>query len=413
MTPNQPLFKTACLAGGVLLLSSGALGWLSAPLSGWLRGYALVPFRDLVPASPPFRLLSFGTVSSLLGAFGIIFFRVERVRWIVGLVSLAIGIGFYYHLAFLNPQVFWPLLDQNTQYQRIVSFSAQYLPANQGREPVFQANLSGDGFNARLTSAAHFLGLGWGLALAGGAVLIATTPWRRWGFGIVSALVVAGLLPFLWSDHLKERGDAALAQGRPDEAVRNYLDAGGIDTYLGLNPDFRIHLGEAYDRLGRRDDPDARLYRADQLEREGRTPEAMFEFEKAIETGEGNSRRVGETGLADLEILFGLEQFERGNKEKSILLFQKAREVDPRQIQADYFTAKAYFDLGRYPEAIAANRRLLGSVRNPIVLANVHANLGDCYYRQGEFAAAKQYYSQSMKLDRFLNIRALKSLVGP
>ncbi|MBI3810682.1 MAG: tetratricopeptide repeat protein [Nitrospirae bacterium] len=413
MTLTQPLFKATCLAGALLLLASGALGWLSAPLSGWLKGYALVPFRDLVPASPPFRLLSFGVATSLLGAVGIIFFQVERVRWVVGFLALVIGIGFFYHLAFLNPHWFWPLLDENQQYQRVFSFSAKYLPANQGREPVFQTNLSGDGFNARLTSSAYFLGLGWGLAMAGAATLIATTRWRRWGFGAVFGFFIVASIPFWWSDYLRERGDAALDRGRPLEAVRNYIDAGRIDSYLGLNMDYRIHLGEAYDRLGRRDEPDAHLYQADLLEREGRTPEAMFEFEKALEKSREASRRVSETGLAMLDILYGLEQFGLGDQEKSLLFFQKAIEVDSRQVQADYYSAKAYFDLGRYPEAIAANQRLLRSVGNSIVLANVHANIGDCYYRQGEYAAAKQFYSRSMELDRYLNIRALKSLVGP
>jgi len=413
MTRTQPLFNAACLAGALLLLVSGALGWLSSPLSGWLKGYALVPFGDLPMGPPTLRLLSFGMTASVLGAVGMVFFRVERIRRIVGLLALTVGIGFFYHLAFLNPHWFWPLLDQNQQYQRIFTFSSKYLPANQGREPVFEANLNGDDFGARITSSVYFLGLGWGLAMAGAVVLIATTRRNRWAVGVLLGLFVAAVIPFLWADHLRERGDAALGQGQPARAIQDYRTARRIDSYMDFNLNVHLHFGEAYDRLGRSDDADIHLYRADRLSREGRTPEAAFEYEKAIESGSDGSRRVGQAGLAWLYVLYGLQQFGQDEKEKSILLFQKAVAVDPSQIQGDYYTAKAYFDLGRYSEAIAVNLRLLRSVGNSIILANVHANLGDCYYRQREYAVAKKYYARSMELDRYLNIRALKSLVGP
>lgn len=413
MTVTQPIFKTTCMAGGVFLLAGGVLGWLTAPLTGWLRGYSLVPFKDLPDGPAVIHFLSFGCTASILGAAGILFFRVERVRWIVGILALALGIAFFYHLAFLNPRWFWTLLDQDRQYQKIFSFSMRYLPLNPGREPIFQANLSGDNLVSRITTSAYFLGLGWWLEMAGAAVLIATTRSSRWVAALVLLLGALAVIPFWRADHLRQRGDAALVRGESAKAVRDYLDSARMDSYMKFNIDFRVHRGQAYDQLGRRDEADWHFYQADRLQREGRTPDALFEFEKAFETGAGSSRRVARTELAGLEILYGLQQFESGNKEKSLLFFRKAIQVDPSQIQADYYVAKAYFDLGRYPEAIRANVRVLDSVRNPIVLANVQANIGDCYYRQGQFAEAKRYYTRSMQLDRHLNVRALKSLVGP
>ena len=413
--PATPIIlKIFRYLGCGLLIVGGALGWLNAPLSGWLEGYSLVPFDSLPLESQSIRVFSFGVFASLSGIIGFLFMSRDRVRGAVGLFGLTLAVLFVYYLGFLNPDWFWSLLNQNDQYKRMYDFSTAHLPINDGLEPTFDADLSGNDLENRLISSVHFLGLGWILVVVGAVILIATGRRYRLANGVVAGIFLLLLVPPWAANYYRDKGDKLLGQNLAGRALEYYGLARRFDSYMVYNPEFVIHLGEADYRLGRQNTAEAHFYRGDQLSQSGKPQEAAFEIQKGMEAGlSEQSRRMAGEYLTGLYIVTGLGFFDGGEKQKSIFFFQKALDVHPVQIEAAYYIAKAQYDLGYYSDAVEANFKVLRWAKNPIILANANANLGDCYYKQGNILLARQYYGNSMKLDTFNNLRALKSLVGP
>ena len=86
--------------------------------------------------------------------------------------------------------------------------------------------------------------------------------------------------------------------------------------------------------------------------------------------------------------------------------------LDSTQIQAAYFLSRAYFDQGRYQQSIVMGNALLARSRNPLLNANVQANIGDSYWKLKDFGSARKAYEASMNLDTYNNYRMFKSLGG-
>jgi tetratricopeptide (TPR) repeat protein len=104
--------------------------------------------------------------------------------------------------------------------------------------------------------------------------------------------------------------------------------------------------------------------------------------------------------------------FRRGGVGPATAEWERALAYDPSQYQAIYFLSKAYFEQARYTQSIAMGQLLLLRSRNPVLNANVQANIGDGYWKLEDYDRARTAYQLSMRLDSQGNFRGYKGLGG-
>ena len=116
------LRRLLTLTGVLVLTMSAFLTWIKATISGGTN-----------PS------ISFGWTAALIGCMAGIgwFYRSSKVLAVCGVMGLGLCGFSIVHLALRDP-AFWSLVDENSQYGSIMSFSRLNLPANYGIEPAFR-----------------------------------------------------------------------------------------------------------------------------------------------------------------------------------------------------------------------------------------------------------------------------------
>lgn len=105
-----------------------------------------------------------------------------------------------------------------------------------------------------------------------------------------------------------------------------------------------------------------------------------------------------------LNLSYGQSNFIRGeellmqNKPAQALKFlENSIAEDPAHVLAFLYLGIVYEQLNRSDDAITAYRRILG--RGGDLAACISANLGNVYFRKGNFEYAEQFYSQALSAD--------------
>jgi tetratricopeptide (TPR) repeat protein len=91
----------------------------------------------------------------------------------------------------------------------------------------------------------------------------------------------------------------------------------------------------------------------------------------------------------------GEELFLQNKPREALPLLEAAMEEDP--VKAGLYLGIAYQQLDRLDEAVAVFLRIL--FRGGDETARIAFNLGNVYYKQGNFDAARQYYTQAIEAD--------------
>ena len=133
--------------------------------------------------------------------------------------------------------------------------------------------------------------------------------------------------------------------------------------------------------------------------------EAIREIEEAL-------RLV--PNFPDLHNQLGLALSMNGDRERSVVSFRKALELNPGYLEARLNLAIVYNELGRYDDALREfaleyprdpdHRNLSPDVRT--FLADAHVTLGDTYRNLGMHVDATQEYLKALKLaPQFLDVK--------
>jgi tetratricopeptide (TPR) repeat protein len=360
-------------------------------------------------------------VIALGGIIGIAWVR----RWATVFVTCStacLGVCGYslLHLTWLDPSL-WALVDENAQYAQILKFSKRYLPANFGVEPNFQAQLAIETGFDRLTAAIYFMGWGWWLCLAASVLTLIAVLSR-----IDRRLIIwAGLLLLLHSlglgwllfdglaaQYLQENAHRLLLNGRYAEAIASYEQAQHLSLQCAASEPAYLHLGEAYVHLGMSSHPAARFFAAHRHAQMNALDPAVAEYVLLAQETSSSLQAIVQKRLAWTYVKMGLTEYRQGAIGTAAVLWEQALAVDPVHLQAAYFLSRAYFDQGRYHQSLAMSRFLLGRSSNSLLNAQVQANLGDSYWKLGDFTRARRAYEVSMALDTYANFRIFKSLGG-
>jgi predicted negative regulator of RcsB-dependent stress response len=388
----------------LLIGLGGFMPWIEAPLSG---GVPVTGLRWIAAV--------LGVLSGVAWCYGS-----GRSGAVCGVAGLGLCTFLVLHLTFGDP-LFWKLVDENEQYAQMMAFSARFLPGNFGSEPMFQPALSTESVLDRLATAAYFMSHGWWTCLMGSILLLAGAltvgGWRSVRWVVATFLVVFGSLGLIFfegfaAQHLQARGDKDLGRGHFAEAIQRYQAAQELDPQLLKHERVHLRLGEAYDRLGMASHPSVHFYRGDFYSQQGDWEAAVVAYRLAARKASGPLAEVLKRRTARAYVAMGLAQYRQDNTGHAVALWEKAATFEPDQLLTTYFLTKAYFDQGRYEQSITMARLLLARSRNQLVNANVHANIGDDYWRLQDYNSARNAYQAALQLDPFANFRIIKSLGG-
>jgi tetratricopeptide (TPR) repeat protein len=390
--------------GTLLIILSAFLAWIDVPIRGDVSGRGV------------------GGTALLIGAIAGIawFYRSYRVSAACGAAGAALCCGLLFNLALRNP-FFWSLVDENAQYAGIVAFSVRFLPPNLGLPPDFSKNLFTESLIDRLMTAFYFMGWGWKIAMIGSLLLLGCSLKAggrenlRWGgIAALGSLLLPGviLLNGLAAENQKMQGDLSMTSGRYAEAIQRYESAQRLSPQWAESDQIHLRLGEAYESLGRSSLPNVRFYSGNRYGEQDHFQEALSEYLLAMQEASLPLREVLLRRIAWTYLGLGLAEYRNGNREQAIAHWEKGIAFDPAQLQAAYFLSRAYFDQGRYEQSIAMGRLVLSQSRNPLLNANVQANIGDSYWKLNDFENARLAYEMSKRLDDHGNLRIFKSLGG-
>jgi tetratricopeptide (TPR) repeat protein len=138
----------------------------------------------------------------------------------------------------------------------------------------------------------------------------------------------------------------------------------------------------------------------------GEDKKAIFDFKKALDLDykrfgmnrdyeEIYNKMMSEEGDTDVYNFLGLKFAQLGGMQESILLFKKAIEIDPTNIEAYINLSAAYGNSGRYKEAIAIAKRAVELNPNS---AQTHYNLSVAYYFDKQYDLSLKHIEIAIKL---------------
>jgi tetratricopeptide (TPR) repeat protein len=388
------------------LLASAWLIWVQATISvGALAG------------------LSVGWLAGVIGCVaGLAWLRSSKsVLAVCGVAGLGLVSFSLLYLAFLDPAL-WDLVDENAQAASIINFSHRFLPGNFGIQPTFHTDLDTGTPQARLATALYFMSWGWDIALAGSLLILlgsSLSPSRWQGIkwmSLMAAVIFGGQAAMvgysLATEYLAALGHRSLALGRYAEAAQRYTRAQRLNPQLASSLQTNLQLGEAYYHLDMPTHPNTRLYLGQRYAQAGHYRAALAEYLLGTQEASEPLKTVHRKRTAWSYANGGIVLYQKGLHGPASAYWEQSLAFDPAQIQAPYFLARAYFEQSRYEQSIATSRFLLGRSQNRLLNANLQFNIGDCYWRLGEFNRARLAYETSLRLDAYGNFRIYKSLGG-
>lgn len=404
----------------ILIFLSLFLGWVKSPIQNKIRGI------DLFILSGDLLNIPWLGIVIIIFAILIPFFYFSNhplLKGITGLIPLWIASIFFIKMTFFNNVMLDRLIEQNSQYVEMIKFSYRFLPLNFGIEPTVSRSLSAESFLSRIYAAWYFLSWGWYLFVIGGIMFSIYTFIRLQskkisdGYFLIAPVlfafsIIMSITPAITCQYLIEKGDKYFSNGSYDAAMITYNKARKIYPPIERGDYFNQKIGRVYYILNIKYQPENYIYEGDLYMKQKRLDDAEFAYNMALKIAEGHAREQAKSRLGWLYINKGLKYYKMEAIGSAVLSWNNALEVDHGQTQAHYYLSKGYYDLGQYEVAILENQRLLSKSVNPILNANVYANIGDCYYKLHDYLKAREYYQASIKLDRYNNFRIFKSLSG-
>jgi hypothetical protein len=396
--------------------------WVNFPLSKGLGALSLLPlhYTNGDTHRTPF--------SYALPVFILLIVAAEvyrRDRWklmsCMGALLLGVVIAGWLQVAFATPHLLYRGLTEANWQQAAADFTVRYLPANPQIEPNVLHPIPFMAISGRLFSAWYLMGPGWylglivALALMLGAArgLNARSNVR----GAVMTCVLAALLAagFAWrplmGEHALVTAAQEEAQGHLDSAEQAYRRAIQLDGWNALDLEIYERIGALDTALGRTGSPESRIYHAEFLMEQGKTPEALVEYEALLATA-GPLNGVVQDQVVQLWANYGLSLYETGAFGSAVNAWERALAHDPDMWLSAFYLTRGYFALGRYQEASNLADQCIQQVVDPEFIGNLYSNLGDGQTRQGDFGPAHLSYILGYTVDYVLNWRAIVSLVG-
>ncbi len=374
------------------------------------------------PDAVRFHALSFGDAAALLcavGAFAFVFGK-QRLLCLAGAALIWLSTVAILKVACTDGSLLAALASELDQQQSATAFAQAALPVNSGALPSLWPHLTLDTIADRLIASWSFARFGCWLPLFLGLAAIAAGAengggWRMAGltFGGAAILLVAGAAGPVLAGALTERARVAEAHGEPDRAIALYRRALALDAWTARELDIYQRIGAIDASFARTGTFEFGIYHAElastQIDLTKSIAEITALIPRANEPLAGVLRRRAAGLLAQHARLLHAA----GAYGAAIGECQAALRLDPPAVVPAYYLSREYYLIGAYRDGVALTEKTLARIDDPIVRANLFANIGDAQTRLGEFQEAKVAYRRSFDLDYLLNLRALSALNGP
>ncbi len=410
------------IVGSFLVFCSVLLKWVQFPISQNLSGLQVPLFRNVELIAHVY-LLSFGVLGMGVLITGLVLLRLSGpLLALAAAILIALCVVVPCQIAFQQPALLRRLTDEDQEMRLITIFTKNYLPSNLGPAEETPKQLVLYTAWGRFLAACSFLRVGW-YCFGFGSLLIAAysisrLPSERMLTVLaliclpVGALVIL-VMPPLIGQHYFTSASLAKAQGDNERAIADYRKAMRWDQWHAHDIDTYAAIGELQMQAGFADgSPERHIKRAIELKQASEYELAIFEFNRATESGGAvavAAKRESVRTRADL----GLALYRVGSIGGAVTNWEQVLAEDPSQLYVLPYLARGNYDIGRYQAALDVIGRLVHVVADHTsALGNAYSLGGDCYAKLGRIADARHYYSLSMSADSIVNSWSLTRLAG-
>ena len=400
--------------------------WVALTLSNGLTGLNSSIF-GYVPSHPQNSLVSWGVLASLL--FAVSAWTYSRKHWrtlaLVGAALLLMCLAGLLQLAYGEPILMKRLADEEAQVVAIQRFQNSFLPVLLREE---ESNSSGPAITANIQTAwdravvaRYFMGSGWYLALVVGLLAFFYARARlsardrsraTWGAMMMAVALVIG---FSWhavvAHVLVAMGQVAEVRGDTRVAIQRYRLAMRLDGWFASHTALYQRIGAIDANFGRVNTLDYGIFLAERRYAQGNFVESIGVLEKLTPRA-GTLAAVLRVRESQIWTEYGYALYKAHAIAAAIPAWQTALARDPTRWYAGFCLSRAYFEAGRYDEAITLTQRVIKAIRDPVTIAQLDCNLGDSLTRTNELQQAHIAYRQSYLLDYVYNWRGLTGVVG-
>ncbi|MBV8215634.1 MAG: tetratricopeptide repeat protein [Verrucomicrobia bacterium] len=399
----------------VALTVSNQVSGLHSPIFGYVRNHAGNP------------LLSWGVAVALLFAVSVWTYTHKHWRTLAVVAAgllLMCQFGLF-QVAYGEPGLLKQLADEEADWVAVQQFQSHFLPvtlrveASNSEGPNLTANIASA--CDRLVAARYFMGMGWYLSVAVGLFCFfyarARLSVRDRSRLTKGTLLMAACLALAFftraavAHFLVAWGQDAEARGEPDLAIERYRKAMQLDGWFAIHSTLYQRIGAIDANFGRLETLDYGVYYSEKLYAQGDYTEAIAELEKVIPKS-GKLAPVFREREAEMWAGYGSALYRQRAVAAAIPAWHSAFTKDPSQWPAGFGLTRAYFEVGRYPESVSLSKEIIKRIRDPVLQAELHSDLGDSLIRLGNVAEAHLAYRQSFLLDYVYNWRALSDTIG-
>jgi membrane-associated protein len=400
--------------------------WIAFTLSKRITGLDL-PILGNVPHGSGHPLISYGAAAAVLFVLGALTYSIRNWRALacIGAVILLLALFAVLQVGFLRCPVLVELLGEEAQAKITSQFNHYYLPLNSGIEEGNVLGLAGLPTATvwyRFLSAWYFMGFGWYVTIIGGLCgflcgICRAPKGRSRTLIFAGACGTAALLTILCSArpllaHVAvDDAQKAESNGDLSRAIQQYREAIRLDQWYALQTDIYLRIGAIDFASHKLNTLEYGMYHAELMVAENNFPAAIAEYQRLKGVAGAPAELIRRRTL-EIWTTYGLRLYGDGAVGSAITAWQSALALNPNHWLALSCLSTAYFNTGRYQEAVDLIEGLLKAVADPGLRADLNSNLGDAYTRLGDYEKAKLAYRLSYTLDNILNWRALMSLVG-
>ena len=415
----------AIVAGLLLMLASGLSVWLGFPMSEPVKGLALNltwPGDAAVGVSPAGVFLGLAALLAVFAGLG--WKKPVLVAWLLAWLLL-----FYFVWQLTAYDTVWltEYMQDSVYRGDIQRYNNIFGLLNKGVEPSLTYITEFEHLDDRLHLVWEILGWGWMLGVVGMVVTAIGLRLRRRlpGSGALVALLALAtplclvLLigwPTFAGDAAHRRGDVQLARGEAGAALENYRTAFERDPVLALSAPFLDKVSRAALAVYGENDDRVLLALLNQL----LVQDALEPAEQLLNTRQApQGGYFGAAMQARLVVLRAQTYLRRGvNADKkenyplAIAYYRQALLVEPAQINAQFFLARALLAVRDTGGAMLIAQALPDQVYIASVKADFYSLIGDIHRITGDHNRAREAYAQAYELDNKDNYRPMKELSG-
>ena len=415
--------------------------------SYWFFGFALVAVGLVLPWFDPvttprfnglnfpfaqsayswprhFVFFSYGTAAIIVAGLGFVawWMRKGLAVFCAGMLLLIAGMTFFLQITSWEPTWLKMALEAGEDFQHCYHLEVAYsIPNAFVRSPARGLFEPVEAVAERFSAGMAAVGSGW-VCLCVGAIWICAAglhemkDWKRLRVVLPAfALVIAALAALqLWrpiaAQRLLASAEMKETRGAFADAEKDVRCAMAIDEWQRLQPACFVQLGNLYQKMQSPDRPEILFARAVLCQSRGLTEEALFHYGQAADGGDPQVRRVALLEKARLAAQYAATLYKEGGIGEACRYWLLSIEAAPDKLNGFFGAGRAFQNMADYSRAITYFEPVYQKTSQPCLLADIEADLGDCWYKLGHPEVARRYYMASRKTHNRANFRALKTL---